>query len=145
MKFAQGRFEMKNPEKYVGKKIPLARSSWEFVFMRMLDEHQGVEKWASESIQIPYRDPFTGKYTIYVPDFFIVYNDKAGGKHAEVVEVKPESQTILEKVGKSRYNQEQYVKNMAKWEAAGVWCKQQGLKFRVVNEGDIFHQGGSRR
>jgi hypothetical protein len=28
MKFAQGRFEMKNPEKYVGKKIPLARSSW---------------------------------------------------------------------------------------------------------------------
>jgi TnsA endonuclease N terminal len=145
MKFAQGRFEMKNPEKYVGKKIPLARSSWEFVFMRMLDEHQGVEKWASESIQIPYRDPFTGKYTIYVPDFFIVYNDKAGGKHAEVVEVKPESQTILEKVGKSRYNQEQYVKNMAKWEAAGAWCKQQGLKFRVVNEGDIFHQGSSRR
>ena len=145
MKFAQGRFEMKNPEKYVGKKIPLARSSWEFVFMRMLDEHQGVEKWASESIQIPYRDPFTGKYTIYVPDFFIVYNDKTGGKHAEVVEVKPESQTILEKVGKSRYNQEQYVKNMAKWEAARTWCKQQGLKFRVVNEGDIFHQGGSRR
>jgi hypothetical protein len=145
MKFAQGRFEMKNPEKYIGKKIPLARSSWEFVFMRMLDEHQGVEKWASESIQIPYRDPFTGKYTIYVPDFFIVYNDKTGGKHAEVVEVKPESQTILEKVGKSRYNQEQYVKNMAKWEAAGAWCKQQGLKFRVVNEGDIFHQGGSRR
>ena len=145
MKFAQGRFEMKNPDKYVGKKIPLARSSWEFVFMRMLDEHQGVEKWASESIQIPYRDPFTGKYTIYVQDFFIVYNDKAGGKHAEVVEVKPESQTILEKVGKSRYNQEQYVKNMAKWEAAGAWCKQQGLKFRVVNEGDIFHQGGSRR
>jgi hypothetical protein len=145
MKFAQGRFEMKYPEKYVGKKIPLARSSWEFVFMRMLDEHQGVEKWASESIQIPYRDPFTGKYTIYVPDFFIVYNDKSGGKHAEVVEVKPESQTVLEKVGKSRYNQEQYVKNMAKWEAARVWCKQQGLKFRVVNEGDIFHQGGSRR
>jgi len=61
------------------------------------------------------------------------------------VEVKPESQTILEKVGKSRYNQEQYIKNMAKWEAAGAWCKQQGLKFRVVNEGDIFHQGSSRR
>ena len=145
MKFAQGRFEMKNPEKYIGKKIPLARSSWEFVFMRMLDEHQGVEKWASESIQIPYRDPFTGKYTIYVPDFFIVYNDKAGGKHAEVVEVKPESQTILEKVGKSRYNQEQYVKNMAKWEAAAAWCKQQGIKFRIVNENDIFHTGSKRR
>ena len=144
-KFAQGRFEMKNPTKYVGKKTPLARSSWEFVFMRMLDEHPGVENWASESIQIPYRCPLTGKYTIYVPDFFVVYNDKKGGKHAEVIEVKPESQTVLEKVGKSRYNQEQYVKNMAKWEAAGAWCKQQGLKFRVVNEGDIFHQGAKRK
>lgn len=144
-KFAQGRFEMKYPEKYVGKKTPLARSSWEFVFMKMLDEHSGVEKWASESIQIPYRCPLTGKYTIYVPDFFIVYNDKNGGKHAEVVEVKPLSQTKLEHVGKSQYNQQQYVKNMAKWEAATAWCKQQGLKFRIVNEGDIFHQGGKRK
>ena len=143
-KFAQGRFEMKNPSKYVGTKTPLARSSWEFVFMRMLDEHQGVEKWASESIQIPYRDPLTGKYTIYVPDFFITYVDKNGAKHAEVVEVKTDSQTLLANVGKSVYNQQQYVKNMAKWEAATKWCKQQGIKFRVVNEEHIFHQGSKR-
>jgi hypothetical protein len=109
-KFAQGRFEMKNVDKYVGKKTPLARSSWEFIFMKMLDEHPGVEKWASESIQIPYRDPLTGKYTIYVPDFFITYVDKNGKKHAEVVEVKPASQTFIEQVGKSQYNQQQYVK-----------------------------------
>jgi hypothetical protein len=144
-KFAQGRFDMKNPAKYVGKKTPLARSSWEFVFMRMLDEHPSVENWASESIQIPYRDPLSGRQTVYVPDFFIVYNDKTGGKHAEVVEVKPSNQTRLESVGKSAYNQAQYVKNMAKWEAATAWCKQQGIKFRVINEGDIFHQGGKRK
>lgn len=143
-KFAQGRFEMKNPDKYVGKKTPLARSSWEFVFMRMLDENPGVINWASESIQIPYQDPLTGRYTIYVPDFFMVYADKTGKKHAEVIEVKPASQTFREQVGKSKYNQEQYVKNLAKWEAAQVWCKQQGLVFRVVNEGDIFHQGAKR-
>lgn len=144
-KFAQGRFEVKNPEKYVGKKAPLARSSWEFVFMKMLDEHPGVQSWASESVQIPYRDPLTGKYTIYVPDFFVVYVDKNKKKHAELVEVKPASQTFKEQVGKSAYNQEQYVKNMAKWEAANAWCKQQGIKFRIVNEGDIFHQGGKRK
>ena len=144
-KFAQGRFEMKNPDKYVGKKTPLARSSWEFVFMRMLDEHQGVINWASESIQIPYRDPLTNRQTIYVPDFFIVYQDKNGTKHAEVVEVKPSNHTLREKVGKSLYNQEQYVKNLAKWEAANAWCKQQGIKFRVINEDEIFHQGGKRR
>jgi hypothetical protein len=144
-KFAQGRFEMKNPDKYVGKKTPLARSSWEFVFMRMLDEHPGVQSWASESIQIPYRDPLTGRSTIYVPDFFVVYVDKNKKKHAELVEVKPASQTIREQVGKSIYNQEQYIKNMAKWEAATAWCKQHGIKFRVVNEGEIFHQGSKRR
>lgn len=145
VKFAQGRFEMKNPSKYVGKKTPLARSSWEFVFMRMLDEHAGVENWASESVQIPYRDPLTGRQTIYVPDFFILYNDKNGKKHAEVVEVKPAGQTLREKVGKSLYNQEQYVKNLAKWEAATAWCRQKGIKFRVVNEDEIFHQGKKRR
>ena len=143
-KFAQGRFEVKNPDKYVGKKVPLARSSWEFVMMKMLDEHQGVESWASESVQIPYRDPFTGKYTIYVPDFFVVYIDRNGKKHAELIEVKPLSQTKLENVGKSLYNQQQYIKNMAKWEAAAAWCKQQGVRFRIVNEGDIFHQGAKR-
>jgi hypothetical protein len=143
-KFAQGRFEMKNPDKYVGKKTPLARSSWEFVFMRMLDENPGVINWASESIQIPYQDPLTGRYTIYVPDFFMVYVDKSGKKHAEVIEVKPASQTFREQVGKSKYNQEQYVKNLAKWEAAQACCKQQGVIFRVVNEGDIFHQGSKR-
>ena len=144
-KFAQGRFEMKNPDKYAGTKKPLARSSWEFVFMRMLDEHPGVQSWASESVKIPYRDPLTGRYTIYVPDFFIVYNDKKGGKHAEVVEVKPANQTLREKVGKSRYNQEQYIKNMAKWEAATAWCRQQGVRFRVISEDDIFHTGSKRR
>jgi hypothetical protein len=143
-KFAQGRFDMKNPDKYVGKKTPLARSSWEFVFMRMLDENPGVLNWASESIQIPYQDPLTGRYTIYVPDFFMVYADKNGKKHAEVIEVKPASQTFREQVGKSKYNQEQYIKNLAKWEAATAWCKQQGLVFRVVNENDIFHQGAKR-
>ena len=143
-KFAQGRFEMKNPSKYVGNKKPLARSSWEFVFMRMLDEHPGVESWASESIQIPYRDPLTGKYSIYVPDFFIVYQDKGGKKNAEVVEVKPKNQTLRENVGKSRYNQEQYIKNMAKWEAASAWCKQKKVRFRIVSEDDIFHTGKKR-
>ena len=144
-KFAQGRFDMKNPSKYVGTRRPLARSSWETVFMRLLDEHPGVAKWASESIKIPYRNPLTGKQTIYVPDFFIVYNDKNGKQHAEVVEVKPKNQTLREKVGKSRYNQEQYIQNMAKWEAANAWCKQNKVRFRIISEEDIFHQGAKRK
>jgi TnsA endonuclease N terminal len=139
-KFARGKFVMKNPEKYVGTKQPIYRSSWEFTFMNFCDTNKSIQKWASEAIQIPYRDPLTNKQTVYVPDFFIQYADKYGRVLTELIEIKPASQTILERVGKNKYNQAQFVKNQAKWAAAGLWCKQQGIKFRILNENDIFSQ-----
>ena len=143
-RFAQGKYTLKNPDKYVGTKTPTYRSSWEFAFMRFCDEHISVEKWASEAIRIPYRNPLTGKPTIYVPDFFIAYADKGGKQHVEIIEVKPENQTVKEKLGRSRVNQAHWIVNQAKWEAANAWCKQKGIHFRIVNEGDIFHRGRRR-
>jgi len=137
-KFARGKFSMKHPEKYVGTKVPTYRSSWEWSFMNFCDNNESVVKWASEAIQIPYRDPLTERSTVYVPDFFIQYVDKNGHMQLELIEIKPASQTILERVGKSAHNQSQFIKNQAKWAAAGAWCKQQGLKFRILNENDIF-------
>ena len=54
-RFAQGKYSLKNPEKYIGTKTPTYRSSWEFTFMKFCDEHPSVAKWASEAIKIPYR------------------------------------------------------------------------------------------
>ena len=142
-KFARGKFTMTQPEKYVGTKIPTYRSSWEWSFMRFCDTNKNVQKWASEAINIPYRDPLTGRQTIYVPDFFIQYVDKNNKIIVELIEVKPASQTILERVGKNKFNQAQYVKNQAKWQAANIWCRQQGIKFRILNENDLFHQGNA--
>ena len=139
-KFARGKFVMKHPEKYVGTKTPTYRSSWEWTFMNFCDNNKSVVKWASEAIQIPYRDPLTERQTVYVPDFFIQYVDKNNRVLTELVEIKPASQTILERVGKNKYNQAQYVKNQAKWTAANHWCKQQGIRFRILNENDIFSQ-----
>jgi hypothetical protein len=144
-RFAQGRFALKNPSKYMGTKDPLYRSSWEFAFMKFCDESTAIAKWASEAVRIPYRNPLTGRYTIYVPDFFINYVDKGGQAHAEIVEIKPQNQSLKEKVGKNLNNQASYILNRAKWEAATVWCRQKGLRFRVINETDIFHQGNKRR
>jgi hypothetical protein len=140
-KFAQGKFALKNPEKYMGNRTPTYRSSWEWAVMQMFDNNGAIEKWGSEVIKVPYRDPLTGKYTIYVPDFFVVYNDRTGRKHAEVWEVKPANQAIRERVGRSKARQAAYIKNQAKWSAANAWCRQQGLKFRVLSESDIFHYG----
>lgn len=140
-KFAQGKFALKNPEKYIGKRSPTYRSSWEWAVMNMCDNNPAIAKWASEAVKIPYRCPLTGKQTIYVPDFFVNYVDKNGKQHAEVWEVKPASQAIKERVGRNPMNQAAYVKNMAKWEAARAWCNQQGIMFRVISENDIFHNG----
>ena len=106
--------------------------------MNFCDNNDSVVKWASEAVQIPYRDPLTERQTVYVPDFFIQYVDKNGRMLLELIEIKPASQTILERVGKNKFNQAQFVKNQAKWAAASAWCKQQGLKFRILNENDIF-------
>jgi len=103
-KFAKGKYNLKNPDKYIGLGTPTYRSSWEFSFCKFCDEHQSVSKWASESIKIPYRNPVTGKQSIYVPDFFIVYIDKNGKQKSELVEIKPANQTILEKAKRSKRN-----------------------------------------
>lgn len=140
-KFAQGKYALKHPEKYIGNRTPTYRSSWEWAVMNMCDNNPSIAKWASEAVKIPYRCPLTGKQTIYVPDFFVNYVDKGGKQHAEVWEVKPASQFIREKVGRNKMNQAAFVKNMAKWEAARAWCSNQGIQFRVISENDIFHKG----
>jgi hypothetical protein len=143
-KYANGFFTMKNPQKYVGKKTPHYRSSWEFAFMTMCDNHPSITSWASEAIHVNYRNPFTNKMTIYVPDFMIVYQDANGQQHAEVIEIKPLKETGLQEA-KSKRDQAFAILNHAKWQAAKAWCASQGLKFRIVTEQDIFHMGGGKR
>lgn len=141
LKFSKGHYKLKNPDKYIGLGNPIYRSSWEIAVMRMCDENPAIQNWASESVKIPYRDPLTGKQTVYVPDFLVVFVDNKNNKRAELWEVKPVNQTLLEKVGKNKYNQAQFVKNQVKWAAAKNWCKQNGLTFRIITEHDLFHQG----
>ena len=142
-KYANGFYQLLNPGKYVGKKTPHYRSGWEHTFMRFCDNNPNVLQWASESIHINYKNPFTNKATIYVPDFFIVYVDKSGAKRAELIEIKPSTQVAVESA-KSTRDQAAAVLNMYKWQAAQAWCKTQGITFRVVTENDIFHQGNGR-
>lgn len=136
--YATGKYSIQNAEKYVGNHQPTYRSSWEWNFMRFCDSNPNILKWASEAIKIPYKDPFTGKQTIYVPDFFIQYVDKNDKILTELIEVKPASQTLKEHVGRSRNNQIQYVKNQHKWRAAYEWCGKQGIRFRILTENDLF-------
>jgi len=141
VKYRQGKFTIKNPEKFVGNKIPTYRSGWELAFMQFCDSHPNVIKWASECIRIPYRHPFTGKMTHYVPDFLVQYKDKNNKILSEVVEIKPKNQSIVESKNASLATKETVAINNAKWEQARKWCKANGLTFRVITENDIFRNG----
>ena len=140
-KWAQGIYEVKNPAKYIGTKSPKYRSGWELTFMMFCDNNDKILKWAIESIQIPYRNPLSGKQTIYIPDFFIVYQDKTGKQHAELIEIKPKKQTTLENKMSAK-DRATVAINHAKWQAAAAWCKRSGISFRVITETEMFRNGG---
>ena len=143
-KWAQGIYKVKNPQKYVGKHEPKYRSGWELTFMTFCDNNSNVIYWASEAIKVPYRHPLTGKPTNYIPDFFVVYENKYGQKIAEVVEIKPKKQSLIESRVASAKDRAVVAINHAKWQAAQAWCKQAGLTFRVINEDSLFYNGKSK-
>lgn len=144
-KWAQGIFTPKNPEKYVGKHKPKYRSGWEMTFMMFCDSNKNVLYWASEAIRIPYRNPFTGKPSSYVPDFFVVYENRFGKQVAEVVEIKPKKQSLIESKVANAKDRAVVALNHAKWQAAMAYCKANGYTFRVLTEEDLFYNGKPRK
>ena len=139
-KFAQGLYVIKNPQKYVGKGTPRYRSGWEHAFMRFLDNNEHVVNWASESISIPYRNPVTGRQSMYVPDFLITYRNRSNQLTAELVEIKPKKQSVIESKMTARDGAIVAV-NYAKWDSATKWARRNGLIFRVITEEDMFGSG----
>jgi hypothetical protein len=139
-KFAQGVYTVKNAGKYAGRGEPRYRSSWENVFMNFCDTNENIMQWASEPVRIPYRHPLTGKMTIYVPDFIVTYRGPNNTTRAELIEIKPKSQSIIED-RQSQRDRAIVAVNYCKWAAAQAWCKQNGLTFRIITEDQIFRNG----
>jgi len=142
--YNQGIFQPKNPEKYVGAGAITYRSAWELTFMNLCDQHPYIMQWASESLKIPYQDPFTGKLRTYIPDFMILYYiPSTGQKKLELVEIKPMSQSVPESA-RSKKDQEAVILNEAKWKAAQQWCRAHGATFRVMTENQLYRQAGKK-
>lgn len=139
-RWAQGKYHILNPEKYVGRGTPTYRSGWEHSFMRFCDSNEHVLQWASEPVNIPYRHPLTGRMTHYVPDFIITYRNKNNTVHAELIEIKPKGQSVIESKMKSRERAVVAI-NYCKWDAATKWARRNGLTFRVVTEDQMFWNG----
>jgi hypothetical protein len=77
---------------------------------------------------------------VYVPDFLITYRTRNNTTRAELIEIKPKKQSVVESKMSSR-DRAVVAINYAKWDAATRWCKRQGLMFRVITEDQMFHNG----
>jgi hypothetical protein len=136
--YVQGQYKPINPGKYVGTYPIVFRSSWEQKVMVMFDTNPNIVRWASESLKIPYQNPFTGKYTVYIPDFMVTYFDANGKEKTEIIEVKPAKETFMEEA-KSQRSKAAVALNTFKWNAAQAFAKHHGMTFRVMNESNIFN------
>jgi hypothetical protein len=105
--------------------------------MSFCDNNPAVINWVSEGVKIPYFNPVSGKQTVYVPDFIVVYVDANQRQHTELVEIKPSKEATMESA-KSYRDKLMVAMNMAKWAAADSWARANGMRFRVVTEFDIF-------
>ena len=143
-KYHQGKFVPKNKEKYIGKVLPTYRSSWEKTVFLECDNNPSILNWGSECIQIKYIDPLTKKTRTYFPDILMKYVDKYGKVITELVEIKPLSQTIMEKA-KTKKNKAEVKKNHAKWNAALLWCRLNGVQFRILTEKQIYGKSSRTR
>jgi hypothetical protein len=139
-RWAQGSYQVINKEKYAGTRVPRYRSGWELSFMKFCDSNDHILQWASESIQIPYRHPLTGKQTIYVPDFLITYRTRNNTMRAELIEIKPKKQSVIESKMSSK-DRAVVAINYAKWAQAAKWAQRNGMTFRVLTESDLFYNG----
>jgi len=145
-KYHQGRYIVKNKDKYVGNvSNVIYRSGWEKKVFLMLDNNPNILKWGSEILPIPYFSTIDNKTRRYYPDLLVKYKNKDGDIITDMVEIKPYKQTLPPKKGggknsKNRYINEclTYRKNQDKWNSAKMWCKKEGYNFRLMTENEIF-------
>lgn len=129
-------FRPKFPDKYAGDSSRIiARSSWELIYMRALDNSPVVAKWISEpkTLNISYLSPIDRKVHQYWPDFLVQYING----DIEILEIKPAKESLAEE-SNSLYDKLMLVKNVAKWHAADKFAKSIGARFRVITEKQMF-------
>lgn len=134
-----------NLKKYVGKKLPIYRSTWELRAFISLDKNPNIARWGSENFIIPYIDKTRNNETHrYVIDlFFEINNSKNNLPIKWLIEIKPYNQSITPKATKRKsaekllYESMVVERNHCKWNAAIHFCKSKGWHFGVYTEKGI--------
>ena len=134
-----------NMKKYVGKKLPIYRSTWELRAFISLDKNPNIVRWGSENFIIPYIDKTRNNETHrYVIDLFFEIGTSENNLPIKwLIEIKPYNQSITRKATKSKspekllYESMVVERNHCKWNAAIHFCKARGWHFGVYTEKGI--------
>jgi len=143
MRYHQGRFTPKNPNKYEGDPTNIIyRSSWELKFFNWCDQNDSILKWSSEETVIPYICPTDNRVHRYFPDVKMTVRNRDGGIKRYLVEVKPFRETLQPSPkgrSKKKFLTEvmKWGKNQAKWEAAKKYCDKMGMEFKIITEKEL--------
>ena len=141
--FKQGIYRPINNRKFLGKKYPQYRSSWELHFFKWCDHNPNVLEWTSECVIVPYISPVDSRSHKYYVDNTLVLQEKSR-KVKYLVEIKPFTQTqrpiMRGRKKQSTFLHEQvtYDVNQAKWKAAKQWADNHGYKFLILTEKELF-------
>ena len=142
--YRQGIYKCRFPDKYKGNKNNICyRSGLELKAFKFFDNNPNVLEWASEETIVPYQNPLTGRVHRYFVDVYAKMKDKEGNIKKYLIEIKPHSQTLppVQKNRKTKtliYQQAEYVKNQAKWQAAESWSKKHNCQFVILTEKSLF-------
>ena len=143
----KGVYTPKNLKKYVGKQLPIYRSSWELRAFMALDSNINILRWGSENFIIPYVDITRNNETHrYVVDLFfeIAEYTKNNLPIKWLIEIKPENQTTIKPSKRAKsperaLNESIIVtRNKCKWNAAVAFCRSKGWHFGVYTENGII-------
>ena len=140
--YKQGIYGPVNTKKYIGRRSPEYRSSWELKFFQWCDKNPNVLEWSSESVIVPYRSPVDNRYHRYYVDNAVALQE--GNQIIKyLVEIKPYKQTQPPVQSKRKkkstllYENKTYAVNQAKWEAAEIYAQKKGMKFIILTENEL--------
>lgn len=141
-KYLQGKYIVKNREKYVGDiNNVIYRSSWELKLFIWLDNNPSILNWNAEEVIVPYISPIDNKQHRYFLDCTIKYKTKSGEIKTSLIEVKPKAQTLEPKMKKNKKLYVEEVKtfliNSAKWKAAREFASKNNIDFVLLTEDEL--------
>ena len=142
-KYLQGRYIVRNPQKYLGDyNNVIYRSSWELKFLSWCDNNKNVVAFCSEEVIVPYKSPVDGKYHRYFVDMLAKIKNQNDEIKTYLIEVKPYKQT--QQPEQRKRVTKQYITevatwgvNQAKWKAANEYCLDRGWEFKILTEKEL--------